>query len=74
METNTEYDYTETNKPITFEVVRSQVIKELQKGGNIPSDVEVDMLTNQIMFNLWSTITYLGENYEVELNQIRTFS
>ncbi len=67
-----EYDYTNSQKPITPEMVKETIMSELKKwevdNPNLESDV--DMLTKRIMFGFSETLSYMSENYESELEQI----
>lgn len=66
------YDYSKTKEPITIEVIKSYIRKELSdcEVDNPNLEKDIDVLTNRIMFSFYDTLNYLSENYKGELENI----
>ena len=66
------YDYSKTKEPITIEVIKSYIRKELSdwEVDNPNLEKDIDVLANRIMFSFYDTLSYLSENYKGELESI----
>ena len=66
------YDYIKTNEPITIDVIKSYINRELMRmevdNPNLENDV--DRLAKRIMFDFYNKLVYLKENYEGDLENI----
>ena len=72
MYSDEKYDYTKTNEPITIDVIKSYINRELMRmevdNPNLENDV--DRLAKRIMFEFYNKLVYLKENYEGDLENI----
>jgi hypothetical protein len=72
MYSDKDYDYSKTNEPITLDTIKEHIKVELSEleVDNPNLERDVDMLAQRIMYSFWDKLTYMGENYEGDLENI----